>query len=189
MKGFGLLGERHTVNVMCKGKLVTAYTFVWLFPGMARRLWNLDESSVAGTDTHSSRDKVLAPEGMTSSQPKSKKAQTHTTYVAVIGPPDYPRIAMVDSERAFMAPEIFSRAAAKEAAVAARLPDGALVPGMHVEHDGCALPGMVRRCAHVPLRVPLSQPCLASVQKCCVCACVCLSLSLSLSRSLYLSCR
>ena len=122
--GFGLLGPEHIVEVMGKGGMRKGKSCLWLFPGAALRIFNLDESQVSGTDTQSSGAVVLAPEGIASGQEKPKKAQKHCTYVAVIRPPEYEREA--------------------------KTVQGIRIPAV-AKHDGAALPGMVRCCSSLLL--------------------------------------
>ncbi len=117
-EGFGLLDSvLHAVQVMgAGGKWKTGMSRVWLFPGAAKRIFNLDESQVSGTDTQTSNAVRLAPVGIAPGQQAAKKAQTHTTYVAVVSPPEYARKAETIN--------------------------GTDIPAV-AAHDGAALPGMV----------------------------------------------
>ena len=81
-------------------------------------IFNMDESPVASTDTHTGRSKVLRPVGLPSTHVKAKKAQTHTTYVACMSACEYDRPALVKDGRVLI-PEVKA-------------------------HDGTARPGMVR---------------------------------------------
>jgi hypothetical protein len=95
-RGFGVRGDLHKVRVRVpdrdgKERYKEGWSSLWLFPGKAKFIFNMDESPVASTDTHTGRSTLLCPVGLPATHAKSKKAQLHTTYVACMGACDYDR--------------------------------------------------------------------------------------------------
>ncbi len=90
-QGFGIRGPVHVVEMPCKGGVRKGLSEIWLFPGMADRIIQLDESSVGGNSLYDDDDEFLVPEGVQPSGVKNKDSSIHTTGVGCLHGADYTR--------------------------------------------------------------------------------------------------
>jgi len=93
-QGFGLWGPKHNINLKCFDRIVKGKSTLYLLPGQAKRIFNMDETSVGSNQRWTNRTRFLCAEGKPMNKPKAKKAQVHATYVAVMTMPEYARPAI-----------------------------------------------------------------------------------------------
>ena len=93
--GFGLSGPEHAVRVQGVNGVKEGTSTIWLFPRMAERIFNLDETNVSGSAIRTKRSKQIGDRALQTPELDMRDSQLHTTFVGVMSMPEYKRDAYV----------------------------------------------------------------------------------------------